>query len=220
MARRNRPGPPLVPAPVSVVLVTAPDEAVAEKLARTLVEERLIACANLVPKIRSIYRWEGKVHDEAEVLLVMKTRAEGFEALAARVKALHPYSVPEILQVPVQAGHQPYLDWVLAETAPEPSVVRRFHLSPTSALGALRQALGALGGANEPIRIKVDLNEYQHGQITRFPDGSGFCVMDERTDVASSDSVEVEVWGKGAAAAEALEKRVLEVALTVGVKLV
>lgn len=100
---------------VAVVLVTAPDEEKAAGLARTLVEEGLIACANLVPKMRSIYRWEGKVCDEPEVLLVMKTRAERFEVLRERVKALHPYSVPEVLRLDVDAGHQPYLDWVLGE---------------------------------------------------------------------------------------------------------
>ena len=100
---------------VAVVLVTAPDEEKAAALARTLVEEGLIACANLVPRVRSIYRWQGAVHDEAEVLLVMKTRAERFEALRERVTALHPYSVPEILRLDVGAGHQPYLDWVLGE---------------------------------------------------------------------------------------------------------
>lgn len=100
---------------VAVVLVTSPDEEKAAAIARTLVEEQLIACANLVPKVRSIYRWQGAVHDEAEVLLVMKTRAERFEALRERVKALHPYSVPEVLRLDVGAGHQPYLDWVLAE---------------------------------------------------------------------------------------------------------
>lgn len=100
---------------VAVVLVTAPDEEKAAGLARTLVEEGLIACANLVPKVRSIYRWEGKVCDEPEVLLVMKTRAERFEALRSRVTALHPYSVPEVLKLEVDAGHQPYLDWVLGE---------------------------------------------------------------------------------------------------------
>lgn len=107
---------PKQPPAVAVVLVTAPDEAVAASLARTLVEERLIACANLVPKIRSIYRWQGAVHDEAEVLLVLKTRRASLAAVAARVKALHPYSVPEIIGLDVTDGHRPYLDWVLGET--------------------------------------------------------------------------------------------------------
>ncbi len=101
------------PTGVSVVLMTAPDEEKAAVMARTLVEEGLIACANLVPGVRSLYRWEGKVCDEREVLVVMKCDATRFEALRARVVSLHPYSVPEVLQLDVAAGHQPYLDWVL-----------------------------------------------------------------------------------------------------------
>lgn len=105
------------PSSIRVVLVTAPDEDVAAKLGRTLVEERLIACANLIPKIRSIYRWEGAIHDEPEVLLVMKSQAALIDALIARVKALHPYQVPEVLSLPVEQGFGPYLDWVLAQTS-------------------------------------------------------------------------------------------------------
>lgn len=95
-----------------VVLVTAPDADTAARLARTLVEERLAACGNLVPGVRSIYRWEGRVCDEAEVLLILKTTAEGAEALRARVVALHPYACPEVLVLPVEAGHGPYARWV------------------------------------------------------------------------------------------------------------
>ncbi|MFZ5444315.1 MAG: divalent-cation tolerance protein CutA [Myxococcota bacterium] len=98
---------------VAVVLMTAPDEEKAAAIARTLVEERLIACANLVPKIRSIYRWQGQLCDEAEVLVIMKCAAERFEALRARVTALHPYTVPELLRLEVVEGHPPYLEWVL-----------------------------------------------------------------------------------------------------------
>ena len=101
---------------IQVVLVTAPDAETGARIARTLVEERLIACANLVPGIRSIYRWEGQVADEAEVLLVLKTRASRCAAVAARVKALHPYALPEVVALPVVAGSEPYLDWVLAES--------------------------------------------------------------------------------------------------------
>jgi periplasmic divalent cation tolerance protein len=99
---------------VRVVFVTAPDAETAAKIARVLVDERLIACANIVPGIRSIYRWEGSVVDEAEVLLVLKTRASRCAAVAARVKALHPYSLPEVVALPVVDGSQAYLDWVLA----------------------------------------------------------------------------------------------------------
>lgn len=104
--------------PISVVLVTAPSEAVAASLATTLVNERLIACANVIPQMRSIYRWEGKVCDEAEALMVLKTRASLIGALIERVKALHPYSVPEVLELPVGGAQPAYLKWVLDETAP------------------------------------------------------------------------------------------------------
>jgi len=101
---------------VQVVFVTAPDAETAARIARTLVEEHLIACANLVPGIRSIYRWEGQVADESEVLLVLKTRASRLSAVAARVKALHPYALPEVVALPVVDGSEAYLDWVLAES--------------------------------------------------------------------------------------------------------
>ncbi|MFN7131198.1 MAG: divalent-cation tolerance protein CutA [Myxococcales bacterium] len=95
-----------------VVLVTAPDEAKAAEIGRALVEERLAACANIVPAIRSIYRWEGKVQDDAEVLMLLKTRKSAFGALEARVKALHPYTCPEIIALPIEKGHWPYLKWI------------------------------------------------------------------------------------------------------------
>lgn len=100
-----------------VVLVTAPDAEAAARLARALVEERLAACGNVVPAIRSIYRWEGSVHDEGEALLVLKTRAARVDALRARVLELHPYQVPEVLVLPVEAGSEAYLAWIAAETA-------------------------------------------------------------------------------------------------------
>ncbi|ABS25388.1 divalent-cation tolerance protein CutA [Anaeromyxobacter sp. Fw109-5] len=99
-----------------VVLVTAPSPEQAAELARALVEERLAACGNVVPAVRSIYRWEGKVHDDAEALLVLKTTRGRFEALRERVLALHPYDVPEVLALPVEAGSAPYLAWLADET--------------------------------------------------------------------------------------------------------
>jgi periplasmic divalent cation tolerance protein len=102
---------------IRVVFVTAPDAETGARIARALVEERLIACANLVPGIRSIYRWQGQVADEAEVLLVLKTRASRCEAVAARVQALHPYALPEVVALPVVDGSEAYLDWVLAESS-------------------------------------------------------------------------------------------------------
>jgi periplasmic divalent cation tolerance protein len=99
---------------VRVVLVTCPTADVAAGLARTLVEEGLAACGNVVPGVRSIYRWQGRVVDEPEVLLVLKTTTGRFEALRTRVVALHPYEVPEVLGLAVDAGHAPYLTWVAA----------------------------------------------------------------------------------------------------------
>ncbi len=95
-----------------VVLVTAPSAEKAAQMARTVVEERLAACVNVVPGLRSIYRWEGQVQDEPEVLMVVKTRAEAFERLRARIASLHPYSCPEVIALPVVAGHGPYLEWL------------------------------------------------------------------------------------------------------------
>jgi len=101
----------------AVVLVTAPDRRAARRLARALVDERLVACANVLPGLRSIYRWKGKVRDDAEVLLLLKTRRALFPRLAARVKELHPYSSPEVLALPLAAGNRPYLAWLRAETS-------------------------------------------------------------------------------------------------------
>ena len=99
-----------------VVFVTAPPNEVAEKLAKALVGERLAACVNLVPGLRSIYRWKGEVCDEGETLLIIKTQAARLDALMRRVKELHPYEVPEIIALPVVEGHEPYLKWVKEET--------------------------------------------------------------------------------------------------------
>lgn len=104
------------PTGVRIVLITAPDRERAEALAETLVGERLAACVNIVPGIRSIYRFEGSIHRDDEVLLVVKTRAPLFPALEARVRSLHPYTVPEILALDATEGFSGYVAWVLAET--------------------------------------------------------------------------------------------------------
>ena len=103
-------------AEVRVVLVTAPGVEQARSLARALVEARLVACANLVPGVRSIYRWEGQVQEDEEVLLVLKTRADRGEALARRIRELHPYDLPEVIELPAAGGSVDYLDWVRAES--------------------------------------------------------------------------------------------------------
>lgn len=104
-------------ADVRVAFATAPDAEVAARIARALVEEELAACANLVSNVRSIYRWQGKLEDESEVMLILKTRADRVDALAERLRALHPYDVPELLVLPVESGLPAYLDWVRGATA-------------------------------------------------------------------------------------------------------
>ena len=99
------------------VFMTAPDGEVAERLGRTLVEERLAACANIVPEVASVYRWEGEVRRDAEALVIVKTTADTLAALEARVVELHPYTVPEVIALPVVGGHGPYMDWVRAEVS-------------------------------------------------------------------------------------------------------
>jgi periplasmic divalent cation tolerance protein len=101
---------------VCVVLVTAPSEEKAVELANALVEEKLAACANIVQRVRSIYRWEGEVKDETEALMLVKTTVDRFDALHQRVLALHPYQVPEVIRLDVTQGHLPYLDWVRDST--------------------------------------------------------------------------------------------------------
>ncbi len=100
-----------------VVLVTCPSQEVGEKVGRSLVEEQVAACVNVVPGVTSIYRWEGKICRDPEVLLVIKTRRPRLAALIRRVKALHPYSVPEIIALPLVGGSRPYLSWVRDSTS-------------------------------------------------------------------------------------------------------
>lgn len=95
-----------------VVLVTAPDAETAARLARTLVEEKLAACGNVVPAVRSIYRWEGKLCDEQEALLVLKAPAQRFPELRDRILALHPYQLPEVIALRVEEGSEGYLAWI------------------------------------------------------------------------------------------------------------
>ena len=95
-----------------VVYITAPNEEEAARIARTIVEERLAGCVNIVKGIRSIYSWQGKIEDDSEVLMIVKTQRHLFEALKRRVKELHSYTVPEIIALPVIEGSDDYLNWL------------------------------------------------------------------------------------------------------------
>ena len=107
---------PDLPAPL-VVLTTLPSPETAAEIARTLVEEQFAACVNLVPGIRSIYRWQGVVEDATETLAIIKTTRPGYEALAQRLVELHPYDTPEVLAVPLIGGHFDYIEWIAANVA-------------------------------------------------------------------------------------------------------
>jgi len=99
-----------------VVFVTCGSEEEGLKIANALVEGHLAACANLISPIRSIYRWEGKIWDEKEWLLIIKTQKDRFEELEKKVKSLHSYSVPEIISLPIVEGSSAYLDWIRENT--------------------------------------------------------------------------------------------------------
>lgn len=101
----------------SVCLVTAPSLPQAKQLARNLLQERLVACVNLVPGVASMYWWEGHLEEAEEVLMILKTRSSLLQSLGQRVRELHPYSVPEFLSWPLGPGNPEYLDWLAAETA-------------------------------------------------------------------------------------------------------
>jgi periplasmic divalent cation tolerance protein len=99
-----------------LVLTTLPNADAAAEMAKSIVEERLAACANLFPALRSIYRWQAKMEDQNEVLVLFKTRQEHFDRLRSRILELHPYEVPEVLAIPVEQAYQPYLEWLARET--------------------------------------------------------------------------------------------------------
>ena len=102
-----------------IVFTTFANEADAARVARALVEERLVACANLVPGVRSIYRWKQGVQDEREVVVLMKTRKQDWTALLSRLHDLHPYETPECVAVRIAAGAPKYMAWLDEALAPE-----------------------------------------------------------------------------------------------------
>ena len=107
---------------VLLVLTNVPNEEVAEQLARQIVERRLAACVNILPAIRSVYRWEEQVEETQEVAIHIKTIAARYAELEATIKEMHPYAVPEIIAVPITDGLPAYLDWITRETSKERNV--------------------------------------------------------------------------------------------------
>jgi periplasmic divalent cation tolerance protein len=99
-----------------LVLCSCPDESVALDIARVLVQEGLAACVNRLAPVASVYRWKGQLYEETEQLLMIKTTPARYEALEMRLKALHPYEIPEIIAIPVVAGSSQYLAWLAAAT--------------------------------------------------------------------------------------------------------
>ena len=102
-----------------IVVTTVNDTEHAAALARRVVDERLAACVNIVPNVRSIYRWQGRVVDEAELLLVIKTAEDMVDALRARLAEIHPYEVPEIVVLSPESVSVPYLSWVRESVRPD-----------------------------------------------------------------------------------------------------
>lgn len=99
-----------------VVFITSSSEEEAARIAGALVSEKLAACVNIIRNIRSIYAWQGKVCDDAEVLMIVKTQKSLFSRLKDRVKGLHSYNVPEIIAMPIVDGSEDYLKWVREST--------------------------------------------------------------------------------------------------------
>ncbi len=99
-----------------VVFVTTPSKEVAEKLARILVEKRLAACINIVDGLKSIYWWKNKIEEDSEALMIIKTRLDLFNELVDEVKRNHPYTVPEVIALPIISGNKDYIEWLEEET--------------------------------------------------------------------------------------------------------
>lgn len=98
------------------VYITVPTMPEAQAIARALVESRLAACVNIFPNVSSVYRWEGKIEEANEVVLIAKSRADCFEPLRQKVLSLHPAQCPCIVGLPFAMGHQPFLGWIVKET--------------------------------------------------------------------------------------------------------
>lgn len=101
---------------IRLLYCTCPDADTAQRIARALVESGQAACVNIIPGLRSVYRWQGAVQEDAEYLLLIKTQVARVASLTESILSLHPYELPEVIAVPVLAGHAPYLDWVRDST--------------------------------------------------------------------------------------------------------
>ncbi len=95
-----------------MILCTAPDMESAEKISTALVAEKLAACCNIVPGLKSIYSWKGEIQKDAEYLIIIKTTRSVYEELEKRIVSLHPYEVPEVIALPVELGNMNYLNWI------------------------------------------------------------------------------------------------------------
>jgi periplasmic divalent cation tolerance protein len=101
---------------VAVVYTTIDDITYARKMAHLLVEEQLVACVNIIPKVESIYKWKGKIETADEVILIAKTVEENTKKTILRIKELHSYEIPDIVVFPIIGGHKEYLDYLIRET--------------------------------------------------------------------------------------------------------
>ena len=104
----------------SLVITSLPDDESFEALARSLLSQGLVACATALPGARSMYRWKGKIADDREVLALLKTRRDLVSPLTAAISKMHPYELPEVIEVPVNGGLEAYLDWIAASTTHTP----------------------------------------------------------------------------------------------------
>lgn len=100
-----------------IVLTTCGKPEDADRIARALLDRRLAACVNILPGVRSLYRWQGKIEEDSELLLVIKTTAAAVETLKTAVAAMHPYEVPELVVLPIEDGAARYLEWIAANVA-------------------------------------------------------------------------------------------------------
>lgn len=99
-----------------LIYSTAPDEDTAKKIATTLLEKNLIACANIIPKMQSVYRWENKIENSTECILILKTFASYFQDIQDAYKSLHPYQVPCLMSIPIDQINDSYLNWMLSQS--------------------------------------------------------------------------------------------------------